>query len=168
MESPLQPSIEQALGFRFGVFFLPGGAVPNPIDIRFQTAPNPIDIRFQTVSGLSAEVKTYPVTEGGQNLYTHQLPERVSYGNLALERGIVVGAPSPLGIEFDAAMSLFKFASSNVIVTLFGEGTTPVASWLFLKAYPVKWATNDLDATQESIVIDTMELAYTQMQRLSL
>ena len=157
MESPLQPLIEQALGFRFGVFFLTGGANPNPIDIR-----------FQKVSGLSAEVTTTSVTEGGQNLYTHKLPERVGYGNLTLERGIVVGAPSPLGIEFNAAMSLFKFASSNVIVTLLGEDMVPLVSWLFLKAYPVKWATNDLDATQENIVIDTMELAYTRMQRLSL
>lgn len=157
MESPLQPSIEQALGFRFGVFFLAGGAIPNPIDIR-----------FQKVSGLSAQVTTTSVTEGGQNLYTHKLPERVDYGNLTLERGILVGAPSLLGIEFNAAMSLFKFASSNVIVSLFDEDMIPLASWLFLKAYPVKWATNDLDAAQENIVIDTMELAYTQMQRLSL
>jgi phage tail-like protein len=81
---------------------------------------------------------------------------------LVLERGMVVG--SPLNIEFNTAMSLFKFAPSNVLVTLFGEDKVPLASWLFLKAYPVKWSTSDLKAAEKEIVIDTMELAYTRMQ----
>lgn len=139
------------LGFRFGVFFFAGGVVPNPLDIR-----------FQKVSGLSAEVRTTTVTEGGQNLYTHRLPERIDYQNLVLERGMVVG--SPLNLEFNAVMSLFKFYPSNVLVTLFDEEKKPVSGWLFIKAYPVKWSTSDLDAKENSILIDTLELAYTRMQ----
>jgi phage tail-like protein len=138
-------------GYRFSVLFLAGGV-----------APNPLDIRFQNVRGLSATVETTPLKEGGQNLYTHKLPERVSYENLVLERGFVIG--SPLNLEFDDAMSLFKFAPSNVLVTLLGESKVPLAAWLFLKAYPVKWATGDLDASKTDVLIDTLELAYTQMQ----
>jgi phage tail-like protein len=141
------------LGFRFGVFFFAGGLIPNPLDIR-----------FQKVSGLSAEIRTSNVNEGGQNLYTHKLPDKVDYGNLTLQRGMVVG--SPLHIEINVALSLFKFAPSNVMVSLLGEDKAPVAAWLFLKAYPVKWATSDLDASADNIVIDTMELAYTRMQIL--
>jgi len=33
-----------------------------------------------------------------------------------------------------------------------------MAAWLFMKAWPVKWSTSDLDATTPA-VIDTMELA---------
>ena len=121
------------LGFRFGVLFIVGGVIPNPLDIR-----------FQKVSGLSAEVTTTTLEEGGQNLYTHRFPQRISYNNLVLERGFVVG--SPLNIEFNAAMSLFKFAPSNVLVTLLSETKIPLAAWLFMKAYPVKWATSDLNA----------------------
>ena len=139
------------LGFRFGVFFFAGGVIPNPLDIR-----------FQKVSGLSAEVKTTPLSEGGQNLYTHRLPEKIDYKNLVLERGMVVG--SPLNLEFNAVMSLFKFYPSNVLVTLFNAEQIPVAGWLFIKAYPVKWATLDLDAAEKALVIDTLELAYTRMQ----
>ena len=139
------------LGFRFGVFFFAGGVIPNPLDIR-----------FQKVSGLSAEVKTTPLSEGGQNLYTHRLPEKIDYKNLVLERGMVVG--SPLNLEFNLLMSLFKFYPSNVLVTLFNAEQIPVAGWLFIKAYPVKWATSDLDAAEKALVIDTLELAYTRMQ----
>jgi phage tail-like protein len=138
------------IGMRFGVLFLAGGVLPNPLDIR-----------FQKVSGLSAEVDTEPLSEGGQNLYTQKLPRGVRYNNLVLERGMVVG--SPLNLEFNATMSLFKFATSNVLVTLFDENKAPLAAWLFMKAYPVKWSTSDLTA-EPTLVIDTMELAYTRMQ----
>jgi phage tail-like protein len=141
------------IGMRFGVLFLAGGAVPNPLDIR-----------FQKVSGLSAQVDVTEVGEGGQNLYTQKLPKGVKYGNLVLERGMVVG--SPLNLEFNAAMSLFKFATSNVLVTLLDESKLPLAAWLFLKAFPVKWSTSDLNASDAALVIDTMELAYTRMQIL--
>lgn len=143
-------SKEPIAGFRFSVFFFAGGAVPNPLDIR-----------FKKVSGLSAEVETEPLSEGGQNLYTQKLPTGVSYGNLVLERGMVIG--SPLHLEFNAALSLFKFATSNVLITLLSESKAPLAAWLFIKAYPVKWSTSDLDA-EPGLVIDTMELAYTRMQ----
>jgi phage tail-like protein len=139
------------LGFRFGVFFFAGGLLPNPLDIR-----------FSRVSGLSAEVKTTTVAEGGQNLYTHRLPDRVEYGNLVLERGMVVG--SPLTIEVNAALSTFQFAPSNVIVTLLDDAKVPLAAWTFIKAYPVKWSTSDLDASEGKVVVDSLELAYTRMQ----
>jgi phage tail-like protein len=141
------------LGFRFGVLFIAGGVIPNPLDIR-----------FQRVSGLSAEVNTITLEEGGQNLYIHRLPKSISYNNLVLERGFVVG--SPLNIEFNAAMSLFKFAPANVLVTLLSETKIPLAAWLFMKAYPVKWATSDLNAGETTILVDTLELAYTRMQIL--
>lgn len=139
------------IGMRFAVLFMAGGAVPNPLDLR-----------FAKVSGLALTVETESVVEGGQNLYTQQLPRRVSHGNLTLERGMVVG--SPLNLEFNAALSLFKFAPSNVLVTLFNESSIPVSAWFFMKAYPVKWSTSDLDAGDKTILIDTMELAYARMQ----
>lgn len=141
------------LGFRFGVYFFAGGVVPNPLDIR-----------FQKVRGLTATVKTTPLAEGGQNLYTQQLPDKVEYGNLTLERGMVLG--SPLNIEFNAAMTLFQFAPSNVMVTLFDDAKVPITAWFFTGAYPVKWSTSDLDATQKSQLVDTLELAYGRMQIL--
>jgi phage tail-like protein len=144
---------EPIIGMRFAVLFLAGGVLPNPLDIR-----------FQKVSGLSATVETEPLKEGGQNLYTQKVPTGVSYGNLTLERGFVVG--SPLNLEFNAAMSLFKFATSNVLVSLLGEDKLPRAAWLFMKAWPVKWSTSDLNASDAALLIDTMELAYTRMQIL--
>jgi phage tail-like protein len=141
------------LGHRFAVFFFIAGVVPNPLDIR-----------FQKVSGLQARVEMSSVQEGGQNLYTHRLPTRVGYDNLVLERGFVVG--SLLNLEFNAAMSLFEFVPSNVMITLFSEDAIPLAAWLFIKAFPVRWATADLEGNTDKVLIDTLELAYTRMQAL--
>ena len=139
------------LGFRFGVVFFIAGVVPNPIDTL-----------FQKVSGLGSTIETTSVSEGGQNLYTQKLPDKVSYENLTLERGVFVG--SPLVIEFNIAMSLFKFAPSNVLVMLLDNTSIPIASWLFMKAFPVKWSVSDLDATSNDVVIETLELSYQRMQ----
>ena len=143
------------LGFRFGVVFFIGGV-----------APNPLDTMFQKVSGIGSTVDTVPIEEGGQNLYTQHVPGKIQYENLILERGLVVG--SPLSIEFNTAMSLFKFSASNVMVTLLDSTNIPVSSWLFIKAFPVKWNVSDLDATQNSVVIQHLELSYQRFQTISL
>jgi phage tail-like protein len=148
---PATAASELILGFRFGVFFFSGGAIPNLLDIR-----------FAKVSGLSAEVDTITLAEGGENRYAHRLPDRIKYGNLVLERGMVVG--SPLCLELNVSLTTFKFNPSNVIVTLFSDAKLPLAAWMFQNAYPVKWSTADLDASDGKIVIETMELAYTRMQ----
>ena len=149
------PVADLPLSFRFGVLFFVGGLIPNPLDIR-----------FQRVSGLGATVSLKTHAEGGQNLYAHRFPEAIGYQNLVLERS----APliSPLDIEFNIALSLFKFSASNVLVTLLDDGGTPTLSWMFLKAFPVRWSTSDLDAGRNGVVIDTMELAYTRMQIMRL
>jgi phage tail-like protein len=139
------------LGFRFGVIFLAGGVLQNPLDIF-----------FQKVSGLGSTVETILVEEGGQNLYTQSLPKKIKYQNLVLERGLV--AISPLSIEFNATMSMFKFSPSNVLVTLLDNTRIPIAGWLFMNAYPVKWSISDLDANANAVVIEHMELTYQRMQ----
>ena len=140
------------LNFRFSVCFL--GV----------TGPNPLDVRFQRVSGLSARIDTSTLVEGGENLYTHRLPSRVGYQNLVLERGFVVDGP--LNLDITAAMSLFKFAPCDVLVTLLDAQGEPIAAWMFYKAWPVAWSTADLTVAKDDVLIDTIELAYTRMQAM--
>lgn len=147
---------EPTLSHRFGVFFLTGGVLPNPIDLR-----------FQRVSGISTEVQLETINEGGENLHSHRMPSKVSYNNLVLERGYIASViPSPLNLEFKTAFSYFKFHPSDVLVTMFNEGGVPIGGWLFMKAYPVKWSVSDLDAQSNSVAVDTMELAYTRFKIL--
>ena len=141
------------VGFYFMVTFLVGGLIPNPLDIR-----------FQKVSGMTSTIETSEVREGGENLFVHRLPTRVTYDNLVLERGMVIG--SFLNGEFNFAMSTLRFEPGRVIVMLLNVENKPIAAWLFQDTYPLRWAVSDLDANQNAVVIDTMELAYTRFQNL--
>ena len=142
------------VGFYFRVSFLTADSTSETEDI---------DMRFQRVSGLSAEVTTSTQAEGGLNLFSHQLPERISYQQLVLERGMVIG--SPLSSSFDEAMSAFQFKLADVLVMLLNEQGDPVANWLFTNSYPVKWSVSDLDANESKVVIETLAFAYQQIQR---
>lgn len=149
MDAPL------ILNFRFSVSFLSWGVLGTSIDAR-----------FQSVSGLGADVGQNPVAEGGQNLYSHRLPTRVSYQNLVLKRGKVVG--SLLNVPFDDAFGRFKFRPTDVLVMLLGDDRAPISAWLFQRAYPLKWSTGELNATDPAVLIDTLELAFSRMQTLQL
>ena len=143
-------------GFHFAVVFFAGG-----------TEASALDMRFKKVGGLSSEIETFTYKEGGENLYTHRLPSRVSYNNLLLERGMVISV-TPLVTEFDTAMSNMKFSPGNVLVALLDDDSIPEAAWLFLKTYPVKWSVSELAADVNGFAIETMELAYTRFQVMRL
>ncbi|MBT9314481.1 phage tail protein [Leptothoe spongobia] len=141
------------VGCYFMVTFLIGGFLPNLLDIR-----------FQSVSGISSTMETTEIREGGENLFSLKLPTRMTYGNLVLTRGMVVG--SPLNVEFNLAMSTMSFQPGNVLVMLLNAKDTPVASWLFQETFPVQWSVSDLNADQSAIMIDSMELNYARLQSL--
>ena len=54
------------------------------------------------------------------------------------------------------------------MVSLLDEAGTPVSSWLFINAYPVKWTVSSLDADSNTVVIETLELSYQRMQTLEI
>ena len=126
---------------------------------------DPVDIRFQKVSGISAQVGSFPVNEGGENLFTHRLPNRISYNNLVLERGFLLGAKTEKYVH--EMMTHFSFKGHHVIVSVLDENSQPTVSWVFMSAYPVKWSISDLAADQNSVIIESMELAYTRFERLA-
>ena len=160
------------MGFRFGVYFFTNswykGTQPNN---------NRVDMSFKKVSGIGSTVLTRTLNEGGQNQYSRKFPERVQYDNLVLERGFVVDGSIGsfggyfldthlgLGFAFNYAMTTFSLSPFHVLVTLFSEDNKPLSSWLFVNAYPVKWAISNLDADSNTVVIETMELAYQRMQQ---
>jgi phage tail-like protein len=76
------PSRKPPVGFHFAVIFYKDGVEPNSIDMY-----------FKKVSGLSSEIETVSYKEGGENLFTHRLPNRVSYNNLVLERLVRIFRP---------------------------------------------------------------------------
>ncbi len=120
--------------------------------------PTDVDMCFQEVSGLTATVNTSDLMEGGENRFKHKLPGRVSYDNLVLKRGLVTN--SSILQWCINAISNFEFKPITVFVKLLNEEGEPLATWQVINAYPVKWSVSNFNAEQNSVVVETLELAY--------
>jgi phage tail-like protein len=125
--------------------------------------------RFQEVSGLSFEVETEELREGGENRFSYKLPKRVKYPNLVLKRGLLTS--SAFLDWFNSAMytyftvALYEFQPADMVITLMDESDQPTAIWNIVQAYPLKWSCSDLKAADNAIVVETMELAYQYFER---
>ena len=135
-------------GFHFLVTFdgLPGGIAI-------------IDSQFSDVSGLSAELITEELMEGGENRFVHKLPVRVKFPNLVLKRALFP-LSTPLIIWAQDAINNLDINTCNVLVTLLNDVHMPVKIWNFTNAYPVKLQISDFKASDNTVVIETIELAY--------
>ena len=125
-----------------------------------------IDGSFQEVSGLDRELEVQSVAEGGENRFTHQLPKRGKHPNLVLKRGLVTlkssladWAETTVGSDFSKPLD-----PRTMQVTLLGlKG--PLVVWTIVNAFPVKWSTSSFNATENKIVVETLEMAYAWAKR---
>ena len=122
------------------------------------------DIRFQEVGGLVAEVGTEELREGGLNEYAHRIPTGAKYGNLVLKRGYIHS--SDVTDWCRKAIENFQFQPRNVLVTLLNDQHKPLVRWYFIRSYPVKWTISDFKAQENSLVIESLELAYSTFRKV--
>ena len=116
------------------------------------------DVRFSEVSGLSAELATEEVAEGGENRFVQKYPSRAKYPELVLKRGLFPG--SELVRWTRDCIEDLSIKPMNVDVTLLNAEHEPLLTWHLFKAYPTKWAVSDLNASSNSVVIETLQLFY--------
>lgn len=116
------------------------------------------DVRFQSVSGISADIGTEDLREGGENRYVQKLPQPAKYPNLILKRGLLTD--SGLIKWFEDAIQNFDFKPITIQISLLNEKIEPLVNWKFVNAYPVKWEISSLDSVRNEIVVDTIEIAY--------
>ena len=125
--------------------------------------------RFQEVGGLSFEVETEELSEGGENRFVYKLPKRVKYPNLILKRGLL--KDTALLKWLDSALStyftvpVYDFKPANLLVTLLDEAGHPAAVWSVVQAYPLKWAVSEFRATDNMVAVESIELAYQYFER---
>ncbi len=126
--------------------------------VEFGINSSEADNRFQEVTGLGAEVTVEELKEGGLNEFTHKLPTGVKYDNLILKRGYI--HDSEISKWCRTAIEEFSFETKDVTVTLLNEKHESLASWQFIRAWPVKWSISDFKAQDNAIVVESLELAY--------
>ncbi|TDK45494.1 phage tail protein [Algoriphagus formosus] len=122
------------------------------------------DIGFQEVGGLSVEIGVEEYAEGGENRFKHRMPNPVSYPNLTMKRGMLVG--SQLMKWFKDSVEAFQFEAQDITVILLNEQHLPLQAWNFINAWPVKWNIEGLNAMENTLMIESIEFAYQYYRRI--
>ena len=147
------------------------GLIYPPVGFHFSVViemfpQTPQDFRFQSVTGLSVNIQPETVTEGGENRFKHQFPTTPQFDKLVLKRGLFNG--SFIASWCKNAIENFQFEPHNVLVTLLNNLHIPLATWHVFNAYPVKVSISEFNAEQNTLVIETLELAYQYYKTIGL
>ena len=120
--------------------------------------PNDNDVRFTEVSGLSVELGAEEVPEGGENRFVQKYPIAAKYPELVLKRGLFPGSEVIAWIK--QCVESHKIEPKNIDVKLLNDNHEPLVTWHIIKAWPSKWAVSDLNASNNAVVIETLQLQY--------
>ena len=133
------------VGFHFRVTFDLAGAGSN-------------DTRFQEVSGIEAELETITHKEGGENRFSHTLPVRGRYPDLVLKRGLVTDSRV---IEWcRKAIENLEIEPVSIQVSLLNDKHEPLQTYTFYNAWPRKWSISPLNAEENRVVIESLDIVY--------
>ncbi|TCP24033.1 phage tail-like protein [Tenacibaculum skagerrakense] len=116
------------------------------------------DISFQSVSGLTVDLETEEIAEGGENRFKHKIPVRSKFPNLVLKRGMLLNSEVIKWCK--KALENFEIEPVDITVKLLGEDGKPLQTWNIVRAYPIKWSVGDFNAEESKLVIETIELTY--------
>ena len=117
---------------------------------------------FKEVSGISTEITTEEITEGGENRFKYKVPTGVKYNNLELKRGLVA-KNSDLFVWINNTLSLGldkHIKTKDLEISLLNEQGTKIMSWNFVKAWPVGWNSSALNAMNNDVVIESVSFSY--------
>ncbi|MBI1919793.1 MAG: phage tail protein [Geobacter sp.] len=120
--------------------------------------PNDQDVRFTEVTGLSLELGTEEVPEGGETRFTQKFPTRAKYPELVLKRGLLLNSQVVEWVR--QCIEDFEIEPRNIDIKLLNEEHQPLITWHVVNAYPTKWSVSDLNASNNAVVMETLQLFY--------
>jgi phage tail-like protein len=124
---------------------------------------------FQEVSGLDITITTKELHRGSNHAYQRKVPDKVTFTDLVLKRGI---APSENKVLLNWIKQIINGIhtrqtspiSKTIIVTLLDEKSTPVWTWTFHNAYPIKWSIGKINAQENAIAFESVTFTYYYME----
>lgn len=126
--------------------------------LNLEPPANDNDVRFTEVSGLSVEKVTEEVVEGGENRFIQKYPARTKYPELLLKRGLLLN--SSVFKWLQKCLDEYEIEPKNMDIKLLNEEHQPLLTWHVVNAYPTKWAVSDLNASNNAVVIESLQFFY--------
>lgn len=118
---------------------------------------------FSECTGLEMTMKIDDYMEGGNNGTVLKFPGRVSWGNLTLKKG--VGSSSALW-DWHYGFAQGHGKRRDGVIALLNERHVPNNIWYFRRGLPVKYGGPALNASQNSVAIESLEIAHEGIYQL--
>ncbi len=112
---------------------------------------------FSECMGLEMSMKIEDFMEGGNNGTVLKFPGRVSWGNITLKKGI--GSSSALW-DWHYGFVLGQGKRRDGVIVLMNELHVPNTVWFFRRGLPLKYGGPSLNATQNGVAIESLEIAH--------
>src|SRR5687767_3751498 len=107
----------------------------------------------------SLSVQTVDIQEGGQHTYVHKLPVRVNVGPATLRHGITKDL-TLLKWYLQVLKGDLENAYRQVTVVMYDVQRTPVVTWTFRQAIPVKWGGPTMKTDDNGVAIEEIEFIH--------
>jgi len=125
--------------------------------VRFTNLPGNVEGFFKSVGGLKFETEVVPVSAGGANDTTFQLPGATKWGNLVFKQGLTNS--SALMTWRQKWLKGEMNRTGGTIIQL-DTALKPAAQWDFVRGWPCKWEIGEFDASKSELSIETLEIAH--------
>lgn len=122
---------------------------------------------FKEVSGISFEIITDEITEGGENRFKYKLPIGTKYNNLELKRGIVAKNSNLMTWINNTFIQGFSkpIKPKKLEVSLLNKEGNVILKWDFIGACPIEWNSAALNSMDNEILIETITFSYNYFTR---
>lgn len=119
---------------------------------------------FQEASGLDSSIEVIEYREGGNNITVRKYPGQVKHSNVTLKRGLTDNTELYDWHKQWADGDPAAPRKNGSIVLLDRQGQER-ARWNFFNGWPCKWTGPGLNAEQNDIAIESLEIAHEGLAR---
>lgn len=112
---------------------------------------------FSECSGLEMTMKTEDYKEGGDNGGPRRFASRVDWTNITLKKGL--GTNTALW-DWHYSFVIGRGHRRDGLIVLLDSLHVPNAAWMFTRGLPVKYTAPALNATQNTVAIEAIEIAH--------
>ena len=121
------------------------------------------DVAFQEVSGMDKEVEVLEYRHSNSKLFSKiKMPGMVKHGNITMKRGLFVKDNTFWDWMKETKMNTNP--RREVIIRLLDQEGKKTMQWTLRNAFPTKISSTDLKSEGSEVAIDTIELAYEDLE----
>lgn len=113
---------------------------------------------FSECSGIEATFEVMDVKEGGLNTHVWKLPVRASHSNITLKHGAIYLYDDLWSWHYDWVQG--RGTRKDGLIVLNNNSGQPAKIWKFKRGIPMKWTGPALNASQNNIAIESLEIAH--------